>query len=128
MKKLTLLMAVIMLSGCVFTKEVIKREEVETKILPRLEYVIKIPPADIVVIPPQVANINVDKAKQSDVAKWIAANEERANKLEATIISIMRYLRDEQTTLDDKARIENEKFGTSGTDKVVKPAVQVEKK
>lgn len=117
----------IVLAGCASTPVHVP-ERVETKILPRLEYVVRIPPEELAKLPEKVPNINVDTATQADVARWIIANEARTNSLENIIISIMKYLRDEQVAHDEKAKIENEKFGTSGDpSKVITPKPEEKK-
>lgn len=97
------------LSGCATVDNTPKAE---TRILERLEYVVKIPPAELMEIPPQVPNIDVDTATQADIARWIIANEERIRVLENIIKDIATFLRNEKSKLDAEAQKVNEANGT----------------
>lgn len=104
------------LAGCA-TKHV--PEQVETTTAARVEYVIRIPPAALLELPPPPANIDVDKATQADVARWIASNEKWFNDVKGRLSEIAKFLRDEQQSLDKLAKDFNEKQGTSGDAKLV---------
>lgn len=89
------------LAGCA---TVHKPPPVEQQTIVKMEYVMRIPPKELLTIPPEVPNINVDNALQSDVAKWITLNETRMNQLEDMIKNIARFFKKEQDTLDKKAK------------------------
>lgn len=97
MKILFSLLLLSALSGCsLFAK---KPDTVipEPQVVIQREYVVRIPPAELLELPPQTKDVDVDSAKQSDVAKWIIANEIRIKALEQQIIAIAKFLRAEQT-------------------------------
>jgi uncharacterized protein YcfL len=100
---LTVLFILLLTMGCSSTKQQVVKEE--RKISPTIEYIIKIPPVKLLEIPPRVANIDVEKAKQSDVAQWILQNEERMRTLENMLIEISNFFKNEE---DNANRIKNE--------------------
>ena len=104
MKRVAALIFVLMLSGCYTMPHV--PEPVEPKTVVKMEYVLRIPPKDLLAIPAEVPDLDVDTAKQSDVAKWISANEARTNRLEEMIRGIAKFLRGEQDKLEKKAKDE----------------------
>lgn len=74
----------------------------EPQIVVKQEYIIKLPPAELLKIPPKVADLDVDKAQQSDVAKWIAETVDRMDSLENQVIGIGKFFSDEQKKLEPK--------------------------
>lgn len=102
MKYLLLILA-LLLAGCGHNP--IKPEE---KVVVKTEYVLKIPPKEMMTLPPEVQPINVQdpNLKQSDAAKWIGKNEERTNKLENMLIELAKFFNDEQAKLDEQAKKE----------------------
>lgn len=78
----------------------------EQKVVTKTEYVVKVPPAEMLTIPAQVENVNVDDPylKQGEVSKWLKNNEARTNKLENMLIEIGKFFKDEQAKLDEKAK------------------------
>jgi hypothetical protein len=99
MKHLALILAALTLVGCAHW-EPVKPEE---KIVVKQEYIIRIPPAESLTIPAKVPDIpNLDSATQGDVAKWLAEYEDRTKKLEAKLIEIGKFFKDEQTKLENK--------------------------
>lgn len=108
--------AVMLLAGCATTHV---PEKVEPTTASRVEYVIRIPPTALLELPPPPANLDVDKATQADVARWIAANEKWFNDVKSRLSEIAKFLRDEQQNLDKLAKEFNEKQGTSGDAKLV---------
>jgi hypothetical protein len=95
-----------LLSACGHTRDVVKPETVMVK---QIEYVVKIPPKELLEIPAPVKDIDVDTAKQSDVARWLLANEERMKQLETMIIGIAKFFKTEQDKLSKQAEEENKK-------------------
>lgn len=100
----------ILLAGCSTTK--IPRETTDPIIASRVEYIVKIPPEELVKLPANVEPINVDTATQATVAQWIINSEDRTKELENIIIGIMKFLHDEQEALNEQAIKENEVEGT----------------
>jgi hypothetical protein len=100
------LVAALLLAGCAHNIDTVKPE---LAVASRVEYVIKLPPKELMSIPAPVVKIDVDAAKQSDVAKWLVASEERMKTLEDQIIALGAFFVNEQSKLDDKAKVENVK-------------------
>ena len=98
------LLIVLLLSGCswdsVFTKP-------ETRTVKQIEYVIKVPPAESLTLPNAVKDIDVDAAKESDIARWLIEKEKYKLALEKKLISIAAFFKTEQEKLNDKAKAEN---------------------
>jgi hypothetical protein len=95
---LIILLSSLILTGCFETAQV-KQERVVVK---QYEFVVSIPPAELLTPPTQVTPINIDTAKQSDVAQWILDNEERLRGFEDRLIGISKFFVNEQ----DKAKKE----------------------
>ena len=113
----TAILAAALLSACA-TKPA---EKPEVTIAPRVEYVVKVPPAELLELPKAPAPIDVDRATQADVARWVAANEKWINETRNRFIEIAKFLRDEQQKLDAVAKEANDKVGTAGDpSKVIK--------
>jgi len=106
MKKITAFFFALMMIGCAHKTEIVKPEITNVK---QVEYVIRIPPKEVLEIPPQVANIDVDKAKQGDIARWLLVNEERMRLLENKLIEIASFFKVEQDKLNKQANEENKK-------------------
>lgn len=107
MKKLILLIA-LTLTACATTQQP-GQEPVVQPTVTVTKYVIKVPPAQLMTIPPQVPPVsNIDTANQGDVAKWLTENETRTTTLENMIKSIGVFFGTEQAKLDEQAKTENE--------------------
>lgn len=99
MNRLALILAALVLTGCAHW-EPVKPEE---KVIVKQEYIIRIPPAESLTIPAKVPDIpDLDKATQGDVATWLANYEDRTKKLEAKLIEIGKFFKEEQNKLDGK--------------------------
>ena len=105
MNKLAFLIP-LFLVGCAHDVDLVKPEKV---VASRVEYIIRIPPAESLSLPKAVAKIDVDNAMQSDIAIWLTANEERTKSLEDKLISISSFFKVEQDKLAKKAEEENKK-------------------
>jgi hypothetical protein len=116
MKTILVLAVAIALTGCATTRV---PEKVEPTVASRVEYVIRIPPVELLDLPKPPPSIDVDKATQADVARWIAANEKWFNDVQNRFSEVAKFLRDEQKNLDKLAKDFNEKQGTSGDAKLV---------
>jgi hypothetical protein len=102
-----LLIAAVVLVGCSTTKQL---PPPEREVVRDVRYVVALPPAELLKLPPQPAPIkDLDKAKQSDVAAWLAASEERVAQLENQIKEIAKFLLEAQESADKKAKEESDK-------------------
>lgn len=100
-----LLLSLLLLTGCAHNPpELVKPEIVVAK---RVEYVLRIPPAELMTLPPEQLKIDVDTAKQSDIALWIIANEDRVKMIENQLIGVAQFFVVEEAKLKDKALEEN---------------------
>lgn len=101
MKKLyTAIIASIFLSACVTVPPA------EQNTVTRVDYVIKIPPKELITLPPTAKDINLDTATQADVASWLIAREERMQRLENMIRAIAEFFKSEQEALNNSKRVE----------------------
>ena len=103
MSKFYIIILCAALSGCGLFANI----EPEQKLIVQREYIVRIPPVELMDIPPHVPNIDVDSAKQSDIARWIIDNENRMSVLENKIRGIAKFLRGEQDKLEEQAKKEN---------------------
>ena len=103
--KYALLLSCLLISGC-FGTTTVKPEQVTVK---QLEYIIRIPPSQLLELPPPVPTIEVDTAKQSDIARWILANEDRTRALENIIKEIAVFFKIEQAKAKQEADEQNKK-------------------
>ena len=81
---------------------------VEQKIVERVEYLVKVPPKELMELPAAPAPIDSEKATQSIVAQWLLDNEDYINKLRNQVKAIARFLKDEQDKADVDAKKKNE--------------------
>lgn len=72
-----------------------------------VEYVIKIPPKELMTLPQPVADIDVDASTQADVAYWLSSKENYTMKLQNDLIQIASFFIDEQRKLDAIATNKN---------------------
>lgn len=93
------------LAGCFGTTPTLPK--VEEKIVTKVEYVVKIPPKELMTLPAKPAHIDTSKATQRDVAAWIIANEEYINTLINKLIGVSQFLVDEQLKADERAQQQN---------------------
>lgn len=106
MKIILVIFLSLVLSACATKDELIKPE---IRTVKQIDYVIKIPPREALELPPPLAEINVDSAKQSDVARLILSMEERIRTLENKLIEIASFFKTEQDKLAKQAAEENKK-------------------
>ena len=99
-----LLIAALVLSGCCTTPKLVQPEPVVVK---QTEYVIRVPPADLMTLPAQVPNIDVDHATQGDVAAWLLQNEKRTKALEDALKGIAAFFVSQQGQLESTAKVVN---------------------
>ena len=118
------LSASLILSGC----GLFKQPKPELVVADRVEYVVKIPPAESMELPPPVKPINVDSSMQSNAAQWIIDNEARILSLENKLKSIASFFKVEQDKLKDKASEENKKSLDAAIKKQADTAIETVKK
>ena len=106
MKLFAILSAVVALTACSTAS---KLPAVETRVVEKIEYVVRVPPAELTELPLMPPKIDVDKASQATVAQWIIDSEAYALKLREQLILISKFLRDEQIKLDKEAEEKNSK-------------------
>lgn len=80
--------------------------ESEQNTVTRVEYVVKIPPKELMTLPQRPKDINLDTATQSDVASWLISREERMQHLENMIRAIAEFFKSEQDTMHKSSRTE----------------------
>lgn len=73
----------------------------------RVEYVITIPPKELMTLPKKVEDINVDEADQSDAANWLLAKEKYTRDLENVLKNLADFFVAQQKLADEKAAEEN---------------------
>lgn len=105
MKLLAIPVFAILLSGCIATTP--QLPEVETRVVEKVEYIVRVPPAELTELPPMPLKIDVDKASQATVAQWVIDSEAYMLKLRDQLILIGKFLRDEQIKLDKEAAEKN---------------------
>lgn len=105
MKIYLALLASLVLVGCETTPKV---EKPEVRVVERVEYVLRTPPAELLTLPPAVPKIDVDAAKQSDIAAWILWSEERTRQLENMLIELAIFFKIEKLKLDEEAKKKND--------------------
>jgi hypothetical protein len=105
MKLLAIPAFAILLSGCIATTP--QLPEVETHVVEKVEYIVRVPPAELTELPPMPLKIDVDKASQATVAQWAIDSEAYMLKLRDQLILIGKFLRDEQIKLDKEAAEKN---------------------
>jgi hypothetical protein len=106
MKNILITLALcISLSACIPAR--VKPVPLEKQVVTQTEYVIKIPPAALMTLPTPVASINVDSAKQSDVAAWLLLKEQYTRSIENQLKDIASFFVTQQSTLDATAATQN---------------------
>lgn len=105
MKRISLIIGILaVLSGCATNPE---RPTVELKYAERLEYVIRIPPEELLILPVQPPAINLEQATQSTIAKWLLDNENYMKQLRNQVVGIAKFLKNEQDKLGKEADEKN---------------------
>jgi hypothetical protein len=99
MKMLLIPLAALILAGCA-TKQTV----VEQQVVVKYEYIMRVPPEELMSLPPPVKPIeDIDNATQGDVARWIVRQQERIAELEKRIIEIAKFLKGEQDKLEQES-------------------------
>lgn len=94
---------------CVFLVACDTLPKVEEKIVTKTEYIVRIPPAQSLTIPPKVyPPKNLDAATQRDVAHYINELDGRNTKLENQLIEIAKFFDDEKKKLEAEALKKNQ--------------------
>lgn len=82
----------LVLSGCAHNQV-----QPEPVIVIQKEYVLRIPPADLITLPAPVPKM--DLTDQGEVAKWIVLQMERMSTLENKLTGVAKFLHDEANKL-----------------------------
>ena len=112
MKLAALIISSALLVGCSWNNNDLVKQELP--VVKQTTYVVRIPPKELMTLPAPVAPINVDTAKQSDVAQWLLLKEDRANTLENMLKDIATFFKTEQDKMDAQAADENQKAKDAG--------------
>jgi hypothetical protein len=113
------------LAGCTLLPKKVQPEQVIVK---QTEYVIKLPPAELLTLPAPVAPINVDTAKQSDVAAWMLQKEQYTRSLENMLKDIASFFQVQQKQLDDVAKTQNIQLQQAAAAQQAQDAIDASKK
>lgn len=107
MKKLLLvgMLSTFILTGCATFGDGSRGCEPVT--VKQVEYVVKIPPKELMTVPQQVEPVDLEAAKQSDIAAWIIRNEQRTKILEDMLRGLAQFFQLEQIKLDAEAAAKN---------------------
>ena len=97
MKFIFSIIAAVLIGGCASASHI----AVEPKTVIKTEYIVRIPPAELLTPPVKVANIDIDidTAQQSDVARWLNAQQDRMDSFESKLRGVAIFLRNEQEKL-----------------------------
>lgn len=97
MKKLILILAMLVLAGCASTGTTIPIEP--TTVL-HYKYIVTTVPAEMLIVPPPVPNIDLTTATDKDVAAWMLDGEQRTEGLEDRLKAVKTYLDNKIKTLN----------------------------
>jgi hypothetical protein len=73
-----------------------------TKVVTKTVYVIKLPPKQLLALPPAVPNINTTTATQATVANWLLQKEQYTLDLKNKLIGISTFFYGQQKKLNSK--------------------------
>lgn len=99
------IMSACLMTGCATFGDAARGCEPVT--VKQIEYVIKIPPKELMTLPQQAEPVDVETAKQSDIAAWIIRNEQRTKMLEDMLRGLAQFFQLEQIKLDAEAAAKN---------------------
>lgn len=105
MKKIMIILAFLAMTGCETVKVIPK----EHRTVKEVQYIVRVPPAELLIPPAKVPPIDVDNATQVDAAEWFIKKEKYTLELENLLSKIATFLRNEQSTLDAEAAEKNRK-------------------
>lgn len=103
MKQLLIIFTALAFAGCGTPLVKVERHIVKQK-----EYIIKIPPSELMTFPAPVPHLDVDSADQADVSSWLLDKEQYTRNLENKLRGIADFFVEQQKELDKKAAEENE--------------------
>lgn len=98
--KYLILVCILFLSACGHTPV-----KPEPPVVKEIRYIVKLPPAESLQLPPKVVDIDVDTASQAEASDWVINKEAYTRQLENKIISIGKFFKDEQDKADAEAKI-----------------------
>ena len=76
-------------------------------VITQTQYVIKIPPAELMTLPAKVKDINVDTATQAEVAQWLIDNEKYTTQCTNQLKDIAVFFVTQQNQLNGTAAVQN---------------------
>ena len=109
MKILSALFLMLVITGCSTTHEL---PPVEQKVAERVEYLVRVPPAELLELPVEPVAVDVDKASQADIARWLIENEKYVREIKRRLVEIAKFLKNEQSKADEEAKKKNTEAGT----------------
>jgi len=101
--KSSILILALFLAGCC-TNPIIPTEP---RLIKEVSYVVRIPPKETIELPAPIPKVDVSKATQADAAKFILDQASQITTLTNKLISVAKFLSEEQSKLDVKAKDEN---------------------
>ena len=106
MKKLFALIVALALVGCSTTPKPIPPEKLVIK---ETQYIVRIPPAELMTLPAKPADVDVEKADQAAVAEWLLRKEKYTLELENMLKRLAQFFKTEQDKANAQAAEENKK-------------------
>lgn len=103
MRAVLVLVCILSLAGCKTIEEI----PPEHRTIREVQYVVRIPPKELLAMPEKPQNIDVDTASQLEVSEWLIRKEEYTLALENIIQRIAEFLTKEQQKLNEQAATEN---------------------
>lgn len=96
MKSILVLASTALLVGCGTCPKI------EQRIVTQTEYIIRIPPAESMTLPPAIETPDPQKSTQKDVAKYVNSLEGQIAVLQNKLIEIAKFFEDEKAKLVEK--------------------------
>ncbi len=63
----------------------------DPKTVESVRYINRVPPTELLTMPPRVEPIDLKKATQADISEWLLRYHERTGKLEAQLQAILEF-------------------------------------
>ena len=104
MKHIIAITAALLLVGCGIAPVKPEKHYVD-----RVEYIITIPPKELMTLPEKPQTIDVDAADQADAAGWLLSKEKYTRDLENTLKNLADFFVKQQAEADKKAAEANAK-------------------
>jgi uncharacterized protein YcfL len=110
MRTILIISLILFLAGC----NTVKPVPLVPQVVMQTEYIVRIPPKELTTLPIPVANIDVDKSTQKDVAAWLILKQQYEDSLKNQLIDIGSFFVDQQTQLDNAAKVQNNQLEQAG--------------